>query len=1166
MRTTIARIIILTLTLLVVALAAGCGKGHRAASFSGGKSTPPKKEKPKAGGITYASALKTTSGVPTGVRVTWVRETASNIGGYYFYKDMSSIPDSAVGNGSLRVNGGSLFPQPSSGVFLTFDDAFAAVTGQTYYYRLTAVDTDGDESNFSNEMSITIAAHSITSFSPSGGRYGDSVDIYGLHFGTQNTVTDSVLFSGVIDSKVPASLSPGKITATILSWTDTHIQVTVPMGAITGPISVVVATLSVDTATNFTIISPYISQITPDHGIPGTLVTLDGANFGAARGTSTVTFNGMLPNPSDYVTWNSVQIQVKAPPSTTGPVVVHVGAQTSNPVVFSYDPAISLVSPQRRIAGDVITITGVNFGSGVGGHVAFNGVTVPSASASSWADTSITLAIPTGAKPIGAVIVNDGAYDSLPYLYHLGIVSNGTVNPPVGFYGMDLGNPNSVAIDGTGYPLDLTIDQSSESYKIARDTTTGWVVEPFAPGASAGGYPFLTYDATGAPPALYATYFDGTTGTQRLAINSGAGWAYEDVPPPPSTTGFYGSFSSVHVSSASPEIHVAYQYYSFTTFSYVLAYAHRPITGGSWTTEIVDSTPSMFVGAWCKISTTSTGVPVIAYQAGTQLRYAEKPAATWTITTVAGGGSANSGDYISLGLDAANVPYIVYRETTTGYEGIKCSFRSGASWTTEEIQSDVSGNQLLYPSMQLDSTGQPRVAFTYLNSTFSTYTQKGAYRYIVDPPPGPLGDPPPFPVWAFDVNPYPGVGQYSSMVLASGDVGYICSYYPETTDVSFTTYSVTPPPPPGTGSNQPGIWTNDDVADQVLLGGVRFGDHSLVYDSQGYAKTVGITTHTAAIDEASYFTETATGWQREVLTGPFGNVQYLCLALDENDDPHVALYDAIGGPGSVYYGVKSGGSWTWQSVYTGSLSGPIGIALGALSTQQVRIAVNDSTANALYCFISDNGGTTWDTQTVHAGGVRNDALSLTVDYATSRPVVATNPVLGTSAPPTVYAYQGGGVWSASTVDVGDASLISVWMMSNDAPAVVYMNFTGGNNWLYYASYDPINTSWSKTQLSLVMGTPTAVSLDVYNDSTMTDQPLIAIQPDSPQYWGVYLWFLSGGTWTEGNTGRGPYEGLSLAIKGMTNGEAGLVFDDQAQYNGYSRGPIFYWSDVPTGGG
>jgi hypothetical protein len=65
----------------------------------------------------------------------------------------------------------------------------------------------------------------------------------------------------------------------------------------------------------------------------GTSLTITGLNFGAAQGTSTVTFNGTAATPTS---WSSTSIVVPVPTGvTTGNVVVTVNGQASNGVQFT---------------------------------------------------------------------------------------------------------------------------------------------------------------------------------------------------------------------------------------------------------------------------------------------------------------------------------------------------------------------------------------------------------------------------------------------------------------------------------------------------------------------------------------------------------------------------------------------------------------------------------------------------------------------------------------------------------------------------------------------------------------------------------------------------------------------------------------------------------------
>ncbi len=70
---------------------------------------------------------------------------------------------------------------------------------------------------------------------------------------------------------------------------------------------------------------PYISDISPGQGEPGDSVTISGVNFGAAQGTSTVTFNGITHT---VCAWSDTKIICIAP--SYGPVAVTVNGRLSN--------------------------------------------------------------------------------------------------------------------------------------------------------------------------------------------------------------------------------------------------------------------------------------------------------------------------------------------------------------------------------------------------------------------------------------------------------------------------------------------------------------------------------------------------------------------------------------------------------------------------------------------------------------------------------------------------------------------------------------------------------------------------------------------------------------------------------------------------------------------
>src|SRR5258708_2396242 len=76
-----------------------------------------------------------------------------------------------------------------------------------------------------------------------------------------------------------------------------------------------------------------ITSLNPTSGPVGTPVTISGANFGAAQGTSTVKFNGAAATPTS---WSATSIVAPVPAGAmTGYVVVAVGGVASNGVTFT---------------------------------------------------------------------------------------------------------------------------------------------------------------------------------------------------------------------------------------------------------------------------------------------------------------------------------------------------------------------------------------------------------------------------------------------------------------------------------------------------------------------------------------------------------------------------------------------------------------------------------------------------------------------------------------------------------------------------------------------------------------------------------------------------------------------------------------------------------------
>jgi IPT/TIG domain/FG-GAP-like repeat len=219
---------------------------------------------------------------------------------------------STKGTSTVTFNGTAATPTSWSTTSIVVPVPGGATTG-------SVVVTVGGLASNGQTFTVSSAAPSITSLSPTSGAVGTSVTITGANFGSTKG-TSTVTFNGT--------------AATPASWSATSIVVPVPSGATTGNVVVTVGGLASNGQT-FTVSSaaPSITSLSPTSGAVGTSVTITGANFGSTKGTSTVTFNGTAATPAS---WSATSIVVPVPSgATTGNVVVTVGGVASNGATFT---------------------------------------------------------------------------------------------------------------------------------------------------------------------------------------------------------------------------------------------------------------------------------------------------------------------------------------------------------------------------------------------------------------------------------------------------------------------------------------------------------------------------------------------------------------------------------------------------------------------------------------------------------------------------------------------------------------------------------------------------------------------------------------------------------------------------------------------------------------
>ncbi len=167
---------------------------------------------------------------------------------------------------------------------------------------------------------------------------------------------------------------------------------------------------------------PSIFRLVPNSGAPGTVVEIQGINFGKDKSTSTVSYNGVLltvVNGDDgKPRWTDTSIFVTIPnDAVTGLIIVSKSGKQSyagknakftiGTITPGTDgpPTITSISPSSAQPGNVLTISGENFGTSRGSSIVRLGTVVceintridPSSGdiVEKWTPSNISIIVPT---------------------------------------------------------------------------------------------------------------------------------------------------------------------------------------------------------------------------------------------------------------------------------------------------------------------------------------------------------------------------------------------------------------------------------------------------------------------------------------------------------------------------------------------------------------------------------------------------------------------------------------------------------------------------------------------------------------------------------------------------------------------------------------------------
>jgi hypothetical protein len=189
----------------------------------------------------------------------------------------------------------------------------------------------------------------------------------------------------------------------------------------------------------------------------------------------------------------------------------------------------------------------------------------------------------------------------------------------------------------------------------------------------------------------------------------------------PDTTGHYtGEYVSLAIDSHDNP-HIAYYSSDFSD----LCYAY--FSDGKWTTEIVDSIGT--AGLDCSLVLDAQGRPHISYRQQYQgyywkLKYATKTDSGWVkvyVDTPVDSAYFVSGYYSSIAIDGAGYPAISFVRLSP--DEIRIARRDGDGWHVSKV-ADVFAPG--YTKLVMDPSGNPVVAYTFLDNTDTVYQHKFA--------------------------------------------------------------------------------------------------------------------------------------------------------------------------------------------------------------------------------------------------------------------------------------------------------------------------------------------------------------------------------------------------------------------------------------------------------
>ena len=321
----------------------------------------------------------------------------------------------------------------------------------------------------------------VTGFSPVAAQVGSQVVVDGLNFLEVTNVAFTSAAGGFTNA------------AAVQIVAATQLRATVPVGATNGPLRVISPSGTNVTSSNLTVfaLAPVITDFTPTNGLPGSAVTVNGANF---LGATNVSFNGVS---ATFNVTSDSQITTTVPASaTTGPISVNTpGGAVTSAALFYLPPRLTTVSPTTGVVGTSVTLTGTNFTGTTAVTFAGANSTVVVAPITSLGATQLVVLVPTNAITGLVTVTTPGGV--------IASAGNFTVTPRVDSFSPLLGPVGTtVTVRGYSFTNATAVRFNGVNAGFSSVTDTQFVAVVPA-GASTGPLTVITADGSGAGPVNF---------------------------------------------------------------------------------------------------------------------------------------------------------------------------------------------------------------------------------------------------------------------------------------------------------------------------------------------------------------------------------------------------------------------------------------------------------------------------------------------------------------------------------------------------------------------------------------------------------------------------------------------------------------------------------------